>query len=84
MRKPESVSELKSLIESMKHRERFVFDLKDGRMIEVYHTILNDFAGDRNVCLTIVFDEVDHKPQNKLLKLWPNSSYEKLFNLIKD
>jgi hypothetical protein len=84
MKKPKNTAELKSLIYSMKHRERFVFDMKDGRMLEVYHTHLNDFAGDRNICLTIVLDEIDHKPQNRLLKLWTESSYERIFNLIKD
>ena len=81
MKKPESANELKSLIRSMQHRERFVFKCKDKLgSLEVYHTLVKDFT-ERNICVHLV-DQEDAKPQNMLLKLMTDRNFERIYSFL--
>jgi hypothetical protein len=82
MKKPENIQEFKKILNEMQHRERFIFPLKEGASLEIYSTRVNDGFGDKNINLTVIDQDKKHKPLNRLLKLWENPFYEKIFNLI--
>ena len=82
MRKPKNVNEFKELIESMQHRERFVFDLKkDSGILEVYSTMTNEGFGDQNISLKLI-SEKDNLTRNRLLKNWDSQYYKQIFELL--
>lgn len=93
MKAPENLNDFKSLIQGMNHRERFVFEsanylktkYEDSTLkIEVYHTYLRETKNqDRNVTIHLV--DFDGKPlmkKAKLLRLWSNDFYEKVFAML--
>lgn len=84
MKAPETIQEFKKMLNSMQHRERFIFNLNnDLGLLEVYATITNEGFGEKNIYLQIVNEEGNQKPKNKLLKLWSNEYFEQIFKLLK-
>lgn len=93
MKAPENLFDLKSLIQGMKHRERFVFESADylktkyedsTLKIEIYHTYLRETKNqDRNVTVHLV--DYDGKPlmkKAKLLRLWNDEFYSRVFAML--
>lgn len=93
MKKPASLSEFKSLIDSMEHRERFVFQAKKEvakryeqkeAFIEVYNTTLWESKNqDRNITVFLVdFEGTPLVKKAKLHRLWNNDFYLKTYNIL--
>lgn len=83
MQKPNSVEELKKLIKSMDHRERFIFDIKNGGKLEIYYTLLFESRNcDENICFTVIDKNGDSSKRNKLLKLFTNDLWVRLFEMM--
>jgi len=82
MKKPESTEKFIELIKSMKHRERFVFSIKDNSEMEIYTTLTKEGYGDMNLCLTIVDINGKGKPSNRLVKLISNNVFNSIYNMI--
>jgi hypothetical protein len=91
MKKPASLSEFKTLIDNMEHRERFVFQaqkevsVRYGQketFIEVYNTTLFESKSqDRNITVFLV--DFEGNPLNKkakLHRLWNMDFYLKIYN----
>ena len=84
MQTPQTVQGFKTLVKNMTHRERFVFPLKKGGNIEVYHTIkFESPKAPENICLTVI-DENGNKETtiNRLLNLWSDSYFQKIYDLL--
>jgi hypothetical protein len=82
MEAPINVAELKLMLKSMNHRERFVFQCKNHKTVEVYKTFLYDTTNEANICLTIIYSDGQTKKQNKLLKLFSDKIYKQLLEII--
>jgi plasmid replication initiation protein len=83
MQKPNTSKEFKQLIKNMQHRERFVFKLNNGGSLEVYFTILFESKhADENICLTVITQEGAESKKSKLLRLFTDDYFEKIYSLI--
>jgi hypothetical protein len=83
MKKPSNVNELKELIKSMRHRERFVFDSVSGGTLEVYYTLLFESRNcDENILFISIDKNGDQTKKSKLLKLFTNDFWERLYKMI--
>lgn len=87
MEKPKSLPEFIGLIKSMKHRERFVFTCGDLAEVEVYTTFLYEQSRrmdvDVNVLIQYNTDDGDALyKRNKLLRLWRECDFVKLYNQL--
>jgi hypothetical protein len=84
MKKPKNMNEFIELINSMNHRERFVFDCLDFQVLEIYSTTLFESrASDTNIKITLIDQSGKQKSQNRLLRLFTDKNFNQLFNLIK-
>jgi hypothetical protein len=84
MKKPINVNELKELIKLMKHRERFVFDTVGEGTLEVYYTILFESKTcDENILFVSIDKNGDQTKKSKLLKLFTEDFWERLYKMIK-
>jgi len=95
MQKPSNLNEFIELINSMQHRERFVFpakasflkkyDLESGS-IEIYNTILfNSRNHDRNI--TVYMVDFEGNPVNKkarLHRLWNEEFFKMVYVMLSD
>lgn len=81
MEKPKNIDDFKNIIKKMKHRERYVFNTNGHGDLEVYGTYTSNMK-DFNICLTLVDQNGNNKPVNKLLKLWTDSCFLKIYNII--
>lgn len=87
MEKPKSLQEFVALIKSMKHRERFVFRCGELAEVEVYTTFLYEQSRrmdvDVNVLIQYNTEDGDAlNKRNKLLRLWNESDFVKLYNQL--
>lgn len=83
MKTPQTLGQFKDLINGMKHRERFVFDLKNGGKLEVYHTIkFESWNAPENICLTAIDPGGDKSSLNRLLHLWTDDYFAKIYGLL--
>ena len=96
MKMPEGINELKTLIDSMKHRERFCFnaskEIKDQNdeiyTVEIYATEVegNLYNGiDTNIkisLMNILGKQVGKNAINKYLRLWSDKYYNNVLTYL--
>lgn len=93
MKKSSNINEFANLIDSMKHRERFVFTANNALKnkygkdcnIEIYNTILFESRNlDRNITIHLVdeFGDVLMK-KAKLYRLWNPDFFNLVYGMIK-
>jgi hypothetical protein len=98
MNKPASIQEFRELLESMEHRERFVFALDEnmqgysGSMccnLEVYSTDLHKRLGDRTqninwctVCISGKFDKKWNMKTSQLYRITQDKFLQAMLDLM--
>lgn len=93
MKKPENLNAFVELVNSMQHRERFVFEANSKLKakynekylyIELYNTILFEIDGmPRNITIHLV--GLDGKPiskKSKMYKLWNAEFYQTVYSMF--
>jgi len=89
MEKPESIEQFKSMVKSMRHRERACFDYSDQtnemHTVEIYATDVDGFHGlETNINVSIVNilgkREGESNSLSKYLRLWNDQWFGKVYN----
>lgn len=93
MTRPEKLENFVALINSMHHRERFVFEAKDATnikyeqkcYIEIYNTVLFESKNmDRNITVHLVdFEGNILNKKAKLFRLWNLEFFKSVFSMFK-
>jgi hypothetical protein len=98
MKKPANITELRTLLESMDHRERFVFPLSEGMQgysgsmccnLEVYSTDKHKYLGDRTqtilwqtVCIAGKFDKKWNVKTSQLYRITKDKFLQAMLDLM--
>ena len=93
MKRPENLESFIELINSMNHRERFVFEANNALKrkynenflsIEIYNTILFEIEGQpRNITIHLVtLDGSPISKKAKMYKLWNNEFYQTVYSMF--